>query len=206
MLGVALGDISGKGIPAALMMASLQASLRAEAMRAGNEIAELMSRVNQALYEASSADRYATFFYAQFDPASRRLTYVNGGHCAPLLFRAGGADAADGAPGVERLGSKKIERLDEGGPVIGLIPECAYEQAELTLATGDLLVIFTDGVSEAMNSALEEWGEDRLIATVRAAQGCDASETITRILEAADQFAAGAPQHDDMTLIVLRFV
>ena len=94
MLGVALGDISGKGIPAALMMASLQASLRAEAMRAGNEIAELMARVNQALYEASSADRYATFFYAQFNPASRGLSYVNGGHCAPLLFRAGGGDVS----------------------------------------------------------------------------------------------------------------
>jgi sigma-B regulation protein RsbU (phosphoserine phosphatase) len=203
MLGVALGDISGKGIPAALMMASLQASLRAEAMRAGDEIAALMSRVNQALYEASSADRYATFFYAQFDPASRRLTYVNGGHCAPLLFRA---DASGGTSGVERLGSKKIERLDEGGPVIGLIPDCAYQQADLTLAPGDRLVIFTDGVSEAMNPALEEWGEDRLIATVRAAQECDASETITHIMQAADQFAAGAPQHDDMTLIVLRFV
>jgi sigma-B regulation protein RsbU (phosphoserine phosphatase) len=209
MLGVALGDISGKGIPAALMMASLQASLRAESMRAGNELAALMSRVNQALYEASSADRYATFFYAQFDPASRRLTYVNGGHCAPMLFRAGAADGAAGGAGtagVERLGSKKIERLDEGGPVIGLIPDCAYQQAELTLAPGDRLVIFTDGVSEAMNPALEEWGEDRLIATVQAAQGCDASETITHIMQAADQFAAGAPQHDDMTLIVLRFL
>jgi phosphoserine phosphatase RsbU/P len=207
MLGVALGDISGKGIPAALMMASLQASLRAEAMRAGNEIAALMSRVNQALYEASSADRYATFFYAQFEPASRRLTYVNGGHCAPLLFRAAdGADRSASSAVVERLGSTKIERLDEGGPVIGLIPDCAYQQAELTLASGDRLVIFTDGVSEAMNPALEEWGEDRLIATVRAAQGCDASETITHIMQAADQFAAGAPQHDDMTLIVLRFL
>jgi phosphoserine phosphatase RsbU/P len=208
MLGIALGDISGKGIPAALMMASLQASLRAEAMRAGNEIAELMARVNQALYEASSADRYATFFYAQFDPASRRLTYVNGGHCAPLLFRADASAGAAGAveiAGVERLGSKKIERLDDGGPVIGLIPECAYQQAEVTLAPGDLLVVFTDGVSEAMNPSLEEWGEDRLIATVRAAQSCEASEIITRIMQGADDFAAGAPQHDDMTLIVLRF-
>jgi sigma-B regulation protein RsbU (phosphoserine phosphatase) len=187
------------------MMASLQASLRAEAMRAGNEIAALMARVNQALYEASSADRYATFFYAQFDPASRRLTYVNGGHCAPLLFRADTGAGAAGPAGIERLGSKKIERLDEGGPVIGLIPECTYLQAELTLAAGDLMVIFTDGVSEAMNPALEEWGEDRLIATVRATQGCDACEIITRIMQAADQFAAGAPQHDDMTLIVLRF-
>jgi phosphoserine phosphatase RsbU/P len=206
MLGVALGDISGKGIPAALMMASLQASLRAEAMRAGNEIAELMSRVNQALYEASSADRYATFFYAQFDSASRRLTYVNGGHCAPLLFRADTSAGAAGATAVERLGSKIIERLDEGGPVIGLIPECAYLQAELTLAAGDLLVIFTDGISEAMSPALDEWGEERLIATVRATQDCDASEIVTRIMQAVDQFAAGAPQHDDMTLIVLRFL
>jgi sigma-B regulation protein RsbU (phosphoserine phosphatase) len=161
------------------------------------------------LYEASSADRYATFFYAQFDPASRRLTYVNGGHCAPLLFRADTSPEAAGAAGiagVERLGSKKIERLDEGGPVIGLIPECAYQQVELTLAPGDLLVIFTDGVSEAMSPALEEWGEERLIATVRATHCCDASEIIARIIQAADQFAVGAPQHDDMTLIVLRFL
>jgi len=131
--------------------------------------------------------------------------YVNGGHCAPLLFRAGTTDAAADAAAVERLGSEKIERLDEGGPVIGLIPQCAYQQAELTLAPGDLLVIFTDGVSEAMNPALEEWGEERLIATVRPAQGCDACEIITHIMRAAAQFAAGAPQHDDMTLIVLRF-
>lgn len=90
--------------------------------------------------------------------------------------------------------------------MIGLIPDCAYLQAELTLAPGDRLIIFTDGVSEAMNSALEEWGEDRLAATVRATQACDAPEIITRIMHAADQFAAGAPQHDDMTLIVLRFL
>ena len=198
MLGIALGDISGKGIPAALMMASLQASLRAEAMRARNEIAGLMSRVNQALFEASSEDRYATFFYAQFDPSTRCLTYVNGGHCAPMLFRAAG----DGK--IERLHTRKIERLDTGGPVVGLIPDCAYEQADVTLQPGDCLVIYTDGVSEAMSRALEEWGEDRLIAAVQNADGCSAAETISRIMQAADAFAAGAPQHDDMTLVVMR--
>ncbi|MFZ0884588.1 MAG: SpoIIE family protein phosphatase [Candidatus Acidiferrales bacterium] len=197
MLGVALGDISGKGIPAALMMASLQASLRAEAMRARNEIAELMSRVNQALFEASSEDRYATFFYAQLDPATRCLTYVNGGHCAPMLFRA------DGDGKIERLRTCKIERLDTGGPVVGLIPDCAYEQAGVILHPGDRLVIYTDGVSEAMNRALEEWGEDRLIAAVRSAENCSAAETILRIMQAADAFADGAPQHDDMTLVVM---
>jgi phosphoserine phosphatase RsbU/P len=197
MLGVALGDISGKGIPAALMMASLQASLRAEAMRARNEIAGLMSRVNQALFDASSEDRYATFFYAQFDPGTRCLTYVNGGHCAPMLFRA----AADGQ--IERLHSCQIERLDIGGPVVGLIPDCAYEQARVVLHPGDRLVICTDGVSEAMNRALEEWGEDRLIAAVRNAVNCSAAETISQIMQAADAFADGAPQHDDMTLVVV---
>lgn len=197
MLGVALGDISGKGIPAALMMASLQASLRAEAMRARNEIAELMSRVNQALFEASSEDRYATFFYAQLDPATRCLTYVNGGHCAPMLFRG------DGDGKIERLHTCKIERLDTGGPVVGLIPDCAYEQAGVILHPGDRLVIYTDGVSEAMNRALEEWGEDRLIAAVQSAENCSAAETILRIMQAADAFADGAPQHDDMTLVVM---
>ena len=89
MLGVALGDISGKGIPAALMMASLQASLRAEAMRARNEDRGTdVARFNQALFEASSEDRYATFFYAQLDPGSSFLTYVNGGHCAPMFYFA----------------------------------------------------------------------------------------------------------------------
>lgn len=198
MLGVALGDISGKGIPAALMMASLQASLRAEAMRARNQIAGLMSRVNQALFDASSEDRYATFFYAQFDPATRRLTYVNGGHCAPMLFRAAAGNA------VERLHFSKVERLETGGPVVGLIADCAYEQAEVILAPGDRLVIYTDGVSEAMNRSLVEWGETQLIAAVGNADGCNASDTIARIMQAADAFAAGAPQHDDMTLVVMR--
>ena len=131
-LGVALGDVSGKGIAAALTMASLQASLRADAMRAGNDIASLITRVNAMLYDASTEDRYATLFYAQFDPATHRLSYVNAGHCPPILLRA---HARNGA----------AERLNQaGGTVVGLLPECAYEQAEVTLAPGDLLVIYTD--------------------------------------------------------------
>jgi phosphoserine phosphatase RsbU/P len=191
-LGVALGDVSGKGIAAALTMASLQASLRADATRAGNDIAGLVARVNQMVFDASAEDRYATFFYAQYDPALRRLVYVNAGHCAPMLFRHGG-------------GSGNVARLDQGGgPVVGLILECGYEQAEVTLAPGDLLVIYTDGISEAMNREFEEWGENRLMDAVRACAGLSAHETITGILQAADAFAAGAPQHDDMTLVILR--
>jgi sigma-B regulation protein RsbU (phosphoserine phosphatase) len=191
-LGVALGDVSGKGIAAALTMASLQASLRADAMRAGNDIAGLITRVNAMLYDASTEDRYATLFYAQYDPAARRLSYVNAGHCPPILLRNAAKNAA-------------VERLDQaGGTVVGLLPECAYEQAELFLAPGDLLVIYTDGFSEAMSPNLEEWGEERLIETVATCSGLPARDTIARIMHSADAFAAGAPQSDDMTLVVLR--
>ena len=196
-LGIALGDVSGKGIAAALTMASLQASLRAEAMRAGNDIAGLITRVNQALYDASTEDRYATLFYAQYDPAARRLTYVNAGHCPPILVRnAARTHASNGAA---------IERLDKaGGTVVGLLPSCEYEQAEVALSPGDLLVIYTDGFSEAMSPQLEEWGETRLFAAVSSCDALAANDSIAKIMQAADAFASGAPQSDDMTLVILR--
>ena len=191
-LGVALGDVSGKGIAAALTMASLQASLRADAMRAGNDIASLITRVNAMLYDASTEDRYATLFYAQYDPATHRLSYVNAGHCPPILLRSAAKRGA-------------VERLDQaGGTVVGLLPECTYEQAEVSLAPGDLLVIYTDGFSEAMNPDLTEWGEERLIQAIATCNGLRARDSITRTMQAADAFAAGAPQSDDMTLVILR--
>jgi sigma-B regulation protein RsbU (phosphoserine phosphatase) len=191
-LGVALGDVSGKGIAAALTMASLQASLRADAMRAGNDIAGLITRVNAMLYDASTEDRYATLFYAQYDPATHRLSYVNAGHCPPILVRSTANHAA-------------VERLDQaGGTVVGLLPECAYEQAEISLAPGDLLVIYTDGFSEAMNPNLEEWGEERLIHAIASCAGLPAKDSISKIIQAADAFASGAAQSDDMTLVILR--
>jgi phosphoserine phosphatase RsbU/P len=193
-LGVALGDVSGKGIAAALTMASLQACLRADAMRAGDDLAALIARVNNMVYEASTEDRYATLFYAQFDPATRRLTYVNAGHCPPILLRGPGA-------------GHSVERLDKaGGTVVGLVPDAAYEQAQIDLAAGDLLVIYTDGFSEAMSPKLEEWGETRLLEAVKSCDGLPAKEAISKIMQAADAFASGAPQSDDMTLVILRAV
>jgi sigma-B regulation protein RsbU (phosphoserine phosphatase) len=190
-LGVALGDVSGKGIAAALTMASLQASLRGDAMRTGNDIAGLMTRVNHMLYDASPEDRYATLFYAQYDPATRRVTYVNAGHCPPILLRSAAKNG-------------RVERLDQaGGTVVGLLKDCAYEQSEASLAPGDLLVIYTDGFSEAMNPDLIEWGEERLLESIVGCVGLPARDVITRIIRAADAFAAGAPQSDDMTLVVL---
>lgn len=193
-LGVALGDVSGKGIAAALTMASLQASIRAEAMRAGDDLAGLIARVNNMVYDASSEDRYATLFYAQFDPASRQLTYVNAGHCAPILLRHGAT-------------SDTIERLDKaGGTVVGLVPDAPYDQAQVTLCPGDLLVIYTDGFSEAMSPQLEEWGEERLLEAVRSCDSLSPKDAVTKIMQAADAFANGAPQSDDMTLVILRAI
>ena len=189
-LGLAIGDVSGKGIAAALTMASLQASLRSEATRAPENLAALMGNVNRLLHEALASNRYATFFYGQYDPASRELRYVNAGHNPPMLFHAGN-------------GSCRISRLEACGTVVGLLDDAAYEQAKLTLSPGDVLVAFTDGISEAMNAASEEWGEERLIDTIEGCLGLPPREIISCIMQAADTFAAGAGQNDDMTLIVL---
>ena len=193
-LGIAVGDISGKGIPAALLMASLQASLRAQAISAPVDLATLMARLNELIYENSPANRYATFFYGQYDPATRSLHYVNAGHNAPMVFRP-------------RAGGVDLLRVDGGGPVIGLLPSAAYQQFAIDLRPGDLLVGYTDGVSEAMNPDDEEWGEERMAEAVRTTcLELHPKEVVTRLMEAADGFAHGAKQHDDMTLVVVRVV
>jgi sigma-B regulation protein RsbU (phosphoserine phosphatase) len=185
-LGLAIGDVSGKGVPAALLMASLQASVRGQSQAAGR-VADLMANVNKLVCDASAENRYATFFYGEFHPVTRRLVYTNGGHNPPMLLR----------------GSEVI-RLEVGGPPVGLFRPSRYEQDEITLEAGDILVLFTDGISEAENPAEEEWGEDALISAVRRYESTPPSEMISKILEAADKFAAGAPQHDDMTVVVAR--
>jgi sigma-B regulation protein RsbU (phosphoserine phosphatase) len=190
-LGIAVGDVSGKGIAAALMMASLQASLRGEATRAPENLATLISNVNRQVFETSSSNRYATFFYAQYNPATRQLTYVNAGHNPPMLFH-------------DSDGAWQVARLETGGTVVGLLESSPYQQGSLTIAPGDIFVAFTDGISEAMNGADEEWGEEPLAETVKACDGLAASEIISRVMQAADVFVAGAKQHDDMTVVVLR--
>jgi len=188
-LGIAIGDVSGKGVGAALMMASLEASLRALASVV-NDPAELIERVSGLVYQASSASRYATLFYCLYDPASRCLSYVNAGHNPPVVLRSSG-------------GSFQVFRLETGGPVVGLFRH-GYECGAFSHEAGDLLILFTDGVSESMNVRFEEWGEARMIELAKECYGLPASEVLRRILSAAQAFAAGAPQHDDMTLVVIR--
>src|SRR4051794_7966845 len=130
-LGIAIGDVSGKGVGAALMMASLEASLRALASVV-RDPAELMGRVNLLVCQASSASRFATLFYAEYHPETRRLSYVNAGHNPPIVIRYSG-------------GICRVLRLETGGTVIGLLP-APYERGEFLLETGDLVVLFTDGI------------------------------------------------------------
>jgi sigma-B regulation protein RsbU (phosphoserine phosphatase) len=186
-LGIAIGDVSGKGIPAALLMASLQASLRGQTIAGSTDLAKLMSNINQLIYAATPSNRYATFFYGQYDPVTRQFIFVNGGHNPPMVFRNG-----------------EVLRLEDGGPVVGLFKPAKYSHATVELKPGDVMVLFTDGISEAMNAADEEWGEERLIECTRLCSDRPALEMINILMRDADAFAAGAPQHDDMTILVVK--
>jgi len=189
-LALALGDISGKGISASLVMASLRASLRSIAGLRQGDLGTLISRVNDIVYESSTSSRYATFFYAEYDPVNHLLTYVNAGHNPPYILR----------------GSQTIP-LEATGTVVGLLPNAEYAQATIQLHPGDVLIAFTDGISEAMNHNDDEWGEDNMLVAARNLLNrpdCNttADQLLTCIFDAADTFTAGAPQHDDMTLLV----
>jgi sigma-B regulation protein RsbU (phosphoserine phosphatase) len=196
-LGIAIGDVSGKGIPAALLMATLRAFLRGQTIQHTTggqaDLTAVMANLNALVFESSAPNRYATFFYGEFDAASGVLTYVNGGHNPPMLFR-------QSSHGVD------VVRLDAGGPVIGLMEGCGYGQGSVTLERGDVLVAYTDGISEAMNAADEEWGEERLTEAVGPKRSLAARELIDHIMTSADAFVAGAPQHDDMTVVVVRAI
>ncbi len=151
-----------------------------------------MDKVNRLVYEASASNRYATFFFAAYDPAARRLDCVNAGHNPPVLLRCG----ADG--------TSEVIRLEADGPVVGLLPLAPYTEQSVALQPGDLLVMFTDGISEAMTHDDEEWGEERMIAAAQLCREKTANAVLKDIFRDVDGFTAGAPQHDDMTLLVLK--
>ena len=152
-----------------------------------------MSNMNRLIYEASAVNRYATFFFGIFDSAASRFNYVNAGHNPPVLLRKSLRN------NYERI------LLDCGGPVIGLLPTACYEKGSLQLHPGDLLLAYTDGISEAMNSAQDEWGEDAMILAAQGAANGTADEIVKTVFAAADHFAEGAPQHDDMTVLVVKY-
>jgi phosphoserine phosphatase RsbU/P len=192
--GIAIGDVSGKGIAAALLMASLQASLRGQAMLGQADLARVISNVNQLVADATPINRYATFFYGEFNRDTRLFNYVNAGHNPPIILRR----AADN--------ELHVIRLTTGGPVIGLFRNAPYQQACLMLEPGDLFLGFTDGISEAMNREDEEWGEERMIPALESCATSTAMEIVPKMMALADRFVDGAPQHDDMTMVVMKLL
>jgi phosphoserine phosphatase RsbU/P len=184
-VGLVLADISGKGISAALLMASLQANLRAVYSQTTNDLSSVLAGVNQSFFDSTAANRYATLFFSLYDESTRELQYANCGHLPPILLRANG----------------RLERLGVTGPVIGLFEDWRAETMAVTLEPGDLLVVFTDGVTEATAADGGEFGEDRLIAAVRRYRSESAAGLLQRVIAEVRQHG-GPEQFDDLTLIV----
>ncbi len=202
-VGLAVADVAGKGMSAALLMSIVQASLRSQAQGAGGDLSGLVASMNLLLHRSSGSSSYATFFYAQFETGTRRLTYVNAGHNPPLLVRAESSSAVSAA-GETDGGGARVELLQTGGPVIGLFEHFTFEQETIQLNVGDVLVAFTDGVSEALNPEGEEFGEPRLFALAAAHADLSAGDIHARVSAEVRAFCRDAPQHDDLTLVVAK--
>jgi serine phosphatase RsbU (regulator of sigma subunit) len=182
-VGLVLADVSGKGLAAALLVASLHASLRSQS-RDGDLVSQLRT-VNRLLYEATETNRYATLFLGRFDDADRRLCYVNCGHNPPLVLRRDGA----------------LERLAPTAMVVGLVADWTSETAEVALAPGDLLAIYSDGITEATDRRGEEFGEARLVQILQDNRDRDARALLDVVFEQVRAFSDGE-QADDQTMVI----
>jgi sigma-B regulation protein RsbU (phosphoserine phosphatase) len=186
-LFLVVADVAGKSIPAALLMATIQSSLRSLAV-SPLSLSELVRGLNRyACANSLSGSRFTTAFLAEWDTARQTLTYINAGHNAPVVKRGTGA----------------IERLEAGGLPLGIMPEGRYESGQIALGSGDLLVVFTDGVVEAENENEWEFGEPRLLECVRVMQPRTAKDGLRAILSSVDGFVGRTRQHDDITALIL---
>ena len=183
-----VADVAGKSIPAAMLMATFQASLRT--LSASNiSLQELVARLNRyACSNSQGGARFTTAFFAELDPATGAIVHLNAGHNAPILRRS----------------SAGIERLETGGMPLGMFPDASFETATSTLAPGDCLVVFTDGVVEAINAKGEEFGEPNLVRAIDSASAASPAEMLRRLLADLDLFVGNIPQHDDMTCLLLK--
>jgi sigma-B regulation protein RsbU (phosphoserine phosphatase) len=184
-LALTIADVVGKGIPAALLMSNLQAAVRAFASEAAEPRA-LCQQVNRILCGNIAAGRFISFFYCVLDAAAGVLAYTNAGHYLPILVRSNGS----------------VERLGIGGPVLGVLADAEYEQAWVSLGPGDRLVLYTDGLTEALDAGDEEFGEERLVADAVTHRACSAPSLQARLTGAVAAFSGGRLK-DDATLIVL---
>ncbi len=199
-VGLAVGDISGKGISAALMMATIQSAIHAQFYDGHSRrglhdalpvsTADVVGRLNRQIFASTPREKYATFFYAVYDPAGRRLVYTTAGHPPPFLFRREGA----------------VERLGMGGTVVGLFGLVSFDQATIQLAPGDLLLAFTDGITEPENTFGEEFGEDRLVAVVRHALNSPPEALADEIYRSVNDWTGTSELQDDMTLMLAQAI
>jgi serine phosphatase RsbU (regulator of sigma subunit) len=186
-VAVVLGDVSGKGMPAALLVSTLHSALRLLLDRIGVG-AELMERLNRHLVESSLANKFVTSLVAELDPATGEMTYLNAGHNPALLLRRGG----------------EVEQLGPGGVPLGLLPNARFAAKEVEVRPGDLLCIYSDGITEAESVADEEFGMERLTACLAENRNRPLSEVVEKIDRAVTKFAEGLPQRDDQTVVLLR--
>jgi phosphoserine phosphatase RsbU/P len=182
-----LGDVSGKGLPASLLMANLQATLRGQTLL-GPSAAQCICRANRLLYESTSSEKFVTLFYGILDPAEHRFWFCNAGHENPFLLSL----------------DREPRRLTEGGVVLSILEEFPYQEETLSLTPGDLMVVFSDGITEAINQNQEQFGEARLGQLIMQHRNESSTELIESIIQGVRQFAGPVQQMDDMTLLVLK--
>lgn len=217
-IGIAIADVAGKGMSAALVMSTVQATLRSQAMsynslaQSDGWLATLVATLNRLLCRSTGAANYVTFFYGQYDESTARLTYVNAGHNPPFLLRAK-AEAAIAQPAISNghysammngHAADNPSRLTAGGMVIGMFEHCRYEYETVQMQQGDVLFAFTDGLSEALNLEGEEYGEERLqqvLSSLAHLTVCEIRDEVVRLVK---DWCEGAPQHDDLTFIILK--
>ncbi len=199
-MAMVLADIAGKGISGALLMANLQANLRSQYAMAIDNLPQLLASVNRLFYESTDDASYATVFFADYDDSTRKLRYANCGHLPPLLLRAGGnsQDHVSNAP--------KVEKLRSTSTVMGLFEAWHCEIAEVLLAPGDTLVIYTDGITEAENADGEEFGESQLLDTLGRHSHLSAEPLLQAVVGAVRKFSSGGEQQDDITAVIARCV
>ena len=198
-VGLVLGDVSGKGISAALLMAGIQSALRAQlynGFAAGERsalaplsTAQVVDRLNRQIYENTPLEKYVTFFFAVYDARTRQLSYTNGGQLAPMLFRG-----------------NKIERLRVGGTVVGLFPSVTYQEGTVQLEPGDLLMAFTDGITEPENIYGEEFGESRVLEVTQRALGASPEILAEEIYRSVNEWTGSPELQDDMTMVLAQAV
>jgi len=188
--GIAIGDVSGKGIGAALLMANLQASLRAQALHPHLDLPAIVGAVNHLVHDSSPTGVFASLFYAEYEPASRRLHYVNAGHNPPIIVRP-------------RTQSCELFHLRAQAVPIGMYAEVQFEATQFQLAKDDIVVAYTDGITEAANSFGQLWGVERLESLLQSCSQMAPGEIVERILDEVSDFA-NDEQHDDVTLVVMK--